>query len=939
MFQRMGVPLCFVLMVGMALSSVGVAADVTPQVYVDFEGALAGTVYTLGGRELDTTGTFAAHNGTELVSDGMGSLTDADGAAQESFEFDASAFNNNGTAFTGTPFVVEAIFTPTTESDNMAPIIDIGGQCFIRFHDGLSAGSWNGSTDVSDNNIDNLPASGQTHHYAIVYDGADIIDYYMDGVSIFQSDNGSPQSITALISWGNIRHPSVDGGRQLRGMYDSVAFSTFTGTFDPEADFILPGGVVSPYLAYEPEPADGETDVFRDSVLTWMPGEAAVTHDVYFGTVFEDVNDADRTDPRGVLVSQDQAGTSFEPEGHLEFGQTYYWRVDEVNGPADYTVFKGDVWSFTAEPLARAVQNVIATSNTTSDADKGPEKVVDGSGLDEAGQHANDPDTMWVGGVVEGQTPYIQFEFDRLYKLHEMRVWNYNMQFESFLGYGIEEATVEYSENGANWTSLGDVVLNQGSGDPTYTYNTTIPLEGVAAKYVRLVIDSSYISDQFHGLSEVRFMCIPAHAGEPEPVDGASDVAVDATLSWRPGREAASHEVYLGTDPEAVTLAGTTVQRSYTPGALDLDATYYWQVVEVNEAEAIPAWAGDLWSFTTQEYIVVDDFESYIDDPDAGDVIWEIWVDGWVEEGGDPDNGGSIVGNATSPFAERTIVRSGFQSMPIFFENASASAISEVDLVFTPAQDWSANGIQSLTLWFYGAEGNTGRLYAKVNGSKVLYDGLAVDLVRPSWQMWSIDLSSLGDLSSVTTLSIGVEGTGSGVVYIDDIRLYPEVLGEISPDITGPGDTVLGVPNDSDWPTAEYPDLAIDDDVTTKFLHFKGDTEPTGIQITPLAGPTVVTEVTFTTANDAAQRDPVTFELYGSNTSIDGPYTLIASGDIVDFAGTAEWARNAKAETPITFDNTVAYTHYQVLFPTVRDPGSADSMQIGELELIGVLAQ
>ena len=132
--------------------------------------------------------------------------------------------------------------------------------------------------------------------------------------------------------------------------------------------------------------------------------------------------------------------------------------------------------------------------------------------------------------------------------------------------------------------------------------------------------------------------------------------------------------------------------------------------------------------------------------------------------------------------------------------------------------------------------------------------------------------------------------------------------------------------------------MAIDDDTATKFLHFKGEVEPTGLQVTPLVGATIVTGLTFTTANDAAERDPTSFELYGSNDSIDGPYTLIASGDIVDFAGATAWDRYTKTTTPITFDNDVAYTHYQILFPTVRDAGSANSMQISEVELLGAVA-
>ncbi len=935
MSRKLICSICFVLLLDAISAGLASAAEVTPHIYVDFKGTLVGTNYTLGPREIDTTDTFAAHNGTELVTDGLGRLTDSDGASQESFEFDASVFNNNGTVFTGTPFVVEAIFTPRSVSDAMAPIIDIGGQCFIRFHDGLSAGSWNGSTEVVDNNIQNIPEVGETHHYAIVYGGANIIDYYMDGVAIFQSDNGSPQQITKLISWGNIRHSSVDGGRQLRGEYDSVAFSTFTGTFDPEADFILPGGLISPSLAFEPNPTDGAVDVTRDVVLSWMAGDTAVTHDVYFGTVFDDVNNADRNNPMGVLVSQAQTDTSFDVDSLLEFGQTYYWRVDEVNGPTDYTIFKGEVWSFTVEPFSYAIQNVMATSNTTSASDQGPDKVVDGSGLDEDDQHSTNPDTMWVGSPVAGEPPYIQFEFDRVYKLYEMLVWNYNLAFEMFLGFGIKDATVEYSENGTDWTVLGDVVLNQAPGNNRYTYGTVIPLEGVPAKYVRLNIVSSYLSTASHGLAEVRFMYIPAHAREPQPTDGAINVALDASLSWRPGREAASHDVYLSTDPEALALVGTTTQSSFTPEALDLDATYYWQVIEINEAEVVSEWVGDVWTFSTQEYIEIDGFETYDDDIEAGTTIWQTWIDGLD----DPSNGGGVVGYGQSPFAEQAIVWTEGQAMPFFYNNSSDSAISEADRTFDTAQDWTANGIKSLTLWFHGAEGNTGRLFVKINNTKVSYDGWAANIVRPMWQLWSIDLSSAGNVDNVTTLTIGVESAGSGVVYIDDIRLYPEVLDDVNPDITGPGDVVLGVPNDADWPAAETPDLVIDDNTATKFLHFKGATEPTGIQITPLVGATVVTEVAFISANDTPERDPASFELYGSNVSIDGPYTLIASGGIVDFTGAQAWPRLTRTETVMTFENAVAYTHYQVLFPTVRNPGSADSMQIAEVELIGIATQ
>ncbi len=941
---------CSVLLSVVAAGVAG-AADVTPVIFVDFEGALAGTAYTFGPREIDTTGTFAAHNGTEIVSGGLGILTDADGAGQESFEFDASAFNGNGSSFAGTSFVVEAVFTATDPSGAMAPIMDLGGQCFIRFHDGLSAGSWNGATEVANNNIEPIPNAGETHHYAIVYHGADIIDYYKDGVQIFQSDNGSPQDITTLISWGNIRHSSVDGGRQLMGEYEAVAFSTFAGTFDPAEDFILPEGPVARALAYAPNPADEATDVLRDTALSWMPGEFAVTHDVYLGTVWDDVNDADRSDPMGLLLSQGQAETAYHPAGVFEFGQTYYWRIDEVNGAPDNTIFKGEVWSFTVEPLAYPIANVLATSNGASDAGAGPENTINGSGLNESDQHSTVSSDMWLATAPADDSLWIQYEFDRIYKLNELRVWNYNVQFEVILGFGLKDVTVDYSLDGLDWTTLGDAELAQGTGAATYAYNTAVDLGGVAAKYVRLTVNSGYgIMGQF-GLSEVQFMFIPAFAREPEPADGAVDVDVETALTWRAGREAASHDVYLGTDPGNLTLATVADQASFVPSDLVFGNVYYWKVDEVNEAAAPALWEGDLWTFTTAEYAMIDDIESYTDDIDAGETVFQTWIDGWTNETG------SVVGYADAPFAEKAVVQSGLQSMPVTYDNTAAPFYSEISRTWDAPQDWTGNGANTLRLYFQGTETNTAdTLYLVVEDSAgnvaVATHSNPDALTVAAWQAWTVPYSELAgvNMARVETMVIGVGSRsnptagGSGMLFIDDIGYGTPLAYHVASDVTGPGDAVQGVPNDGDWPGAETPDLAIDNDTGTKFLHFKGDFDPdagpSGIQVTPAVGATIVTGVTFTTANDVPGRDPIAFELYGSNEGIDGPYTLIAGGDIVDFAQEAEWPRFTMNATPISFENGDAYTSYQLLFPAIRGPvgGSVNSMQIAEVELIGVIA-
>ena len=696
---------------------------------------------------------------------------------------------------------------------------------------------------------------------------------------------------------------------------------------------VLPLTVVK---ATNPIPATGSDDITRDVILGWKPGASAATHHVYFGTDWADVNDAT------VPTAQDVDVNSFDPGG-LDFGQTYYWRIDEVNGAPDFAVFKGDVWSFTTEPFAYPIENILIATNATSTATEGIENIVNGSGLDEADQHSTKSTDMWLGSPADGDPIWIQFEFDRVYKLHELWVWNYNVEFELVLGFGVKEVTIEYSADRVDWTVLGNTELAQGTAKADYVHSTTVDFGGVAAKYVRLTVNSGWGELPQYGLSEVRFYYIPAFAREPEPGDGATNVNVDATLTWRPGREAASHEVYLSTNPEALAPAATVSQAEFVPD-LVFGNVYYWKV-DADDGDVV--WEGDLWSFTTAEYATIDDIESYTDDIDAGQAVFQTWIDGWT------NNTGSLVGYAQSPFAEKTVVHGGRQAMPLEYDNAEAPFYSEASRTWDAPQDWAGNDARTLRLYFYGAETNAAdTLYVAVEDSTgavaVVTHPNPEALTVAAWQAWTIPYSELAgvNMARVKTMYIGVGNRnaptagGSGLIFLDDIGFGTPLAYHVPADVTGLGDVVQGVPNDGDWPAAETPDLAIDDNVATKFLHFKGAGEPTGIRVAPAVGPTVVAGLTLTTANDTPGRDPITFELYGSNDGIDGPYTLIAAGEIADFAAEAEWPRFTANATPITFDNDVAYTSYQLLFPDIRGPigGSVNSMQIAEIELIGVVA-
>jgi len=568
---------------------------------------------------------------------------------------------------------------------------------------------------------------------------------YING-ELWHSGTGMTNTMEGVTKFTIGTKPSLAEG-WYQGMIDDFRLYDHALTLE-EIQLAMTGRGPGLELASDPVPENEATDIPRDVVLSWGAGEYAATHDVYFGASFDDVNAASRSNPMGLLASQAQAATSYDPPGRLDFGTTYYWRVDEVNAAPDNTIFKGEVWSFTTEPFAYPIANVVATSNGTSDATAGPQNTVNGSGLDAADQHSTVSSDMWL--ALPGAEPlWIQFEFDRVYKLHEMLVWNSNSQFELILGFGIKGVTVDYSENGTDWTVLGDFEFARATAKPTYTANTTVDLGGIPARFVRLNVNGGWGTMGQYGLSEVRFLYVPAQAREPQPDDGAVDVEVGTALAWRSGREAVSHQVLLGTDPDALTLAGTVDVATFAP-ALEFGSTYYWQVDEVNEADAVTTWAGDLWSFSTQEYALIDGFETYNDDVDAKTTIFDTWLDGWVNETG------STVGYLNAPFAEKTIIRTGTQSMPLAYDNSVSPFYSEAWREFETAQDWSGNGADTLVLY---VRGNAPGFVEAADGA-IIMNGIGTDI-------WNN-----GDQFRYAYKSLS--GNGSMTVRVDSIALSNE---------------------------------------------------------------------------------------------------------------------------------------------------------------------
>jgi len=300
--------------------------------------------------------------------------------------------------------------------------------------------------------------------------------------------------------------------------------------------------------------------------------------------------------------------------------------------------------------------------------------------------------------------------------------------------------------------------------------------------------------DEFDGLNTYKgavwTFATPGAVGNPQPANGAADVAMATVLSWTPAANAASHQIYLGLDKDAVRSADTSSpeykgsrtlgEENIDSGLLQADATYYWRVDAVSNGTPLK---GPLWSFTVGAHLLIDDFEGYTDDDAAGQAIWQTWIDGF----GMADNGAQV-GYLMPPYAEQRVVHGGAQSMPLLYTNEAGVTNSEAALPLTALRDWTQAGVAEMSLWFRGGSDNSAEpLYVAISNSAdspaIMANEDPSASTSRSWTQWRIPLQGFADqginLTNVDKLAIGLgsrsgmaSAGGSGTMYIDDIRLY-----------------------------------------------------------------------------------------------------------------------------------------------------------------------
>ncbi|MBA7636796.1 hypothetical protein ES703_44424 [subsurface metagenome] len=482
---------------------------------------------------------------------------------------------------------------------------------------------------------------------------------------------------------------------------------------DAEPDSPWKGSIwsfsVRPKTAWHPAPADGARFVEPDTGLTWDTGVGAALHYVYFGDNFQDVNSAED----GVPV----IGTTYDP-GPLDMGKTYYWRVDSSDDP---TVHRGKVWSFTTTTPGGGL---IGEYFNTMDLSGRPvltriDPLVDV----DYGIGSPEPNAVNEDGFSVRWRGEVQAAFSEVYTFYTRtndgsRLW-------------IDEQLIV-----DKWAWVNRVVDTRGE-----------PIELVAGE--RYSIRMEWFNEDgdaeahllWESASEPKAiipsaaLSLPVRAGGPSPSNGATGVKMMPILKWSPGVDAASHDVYFGTDADAV---GSAIKaspeykgskepgsESYEPGKLTWHTAYYWRVDEVNNVNPDSPWIGKVWSFTTADFLAVDDFEAYNDlnpdDPESNR-IFNVWIDGYAQ----PTNG-SLVGYDTAPFTEQTIVHGGSQSMPFFYDNTAGVTNSEAELTLSYPRDWTEEGVSQLSLWFRGylpsvgsfAEGPVGTYTMTASGTNI----------------------------------------------------------------------------------------------------------------------------------------------------------------------------------------------------------------------------
>jgi hypothetical protein len=479
--------------------------------------------------------------------------------------------------------------------------------------------------------------------------------------------------------------------------------------------------------AYSPSPSDGEIDVARNATLSWRKGMYAATHDVYFGIDFNAVNEATIDRPHGVLVSTGTADLTYNPGLLFDYGQTYYWRVDEVNAPDNPGLYRGDVWKFT-------ILNFILIDSFETYTDTQPYRVFD-AWTDGWGTAAN-------GAIVGYSEPdwtknqhYVETLLSHSGK--QCMPYSYNNDGK------YSEATLKMADALKDWTQAGvDALSFWYRGYAAYVGGFQSLPDGVY-EVTGAGADIWAGADEFHfAYKEVPSgnVTIIAKVESLDPLNKDTKAGVMVRDSLDAG--AANAALLLTPD----TTKGLRYQVRSSASAATVR----------NDADMDPNAMAPYWlKLTRTSGGLIRAYRS------SDGVTWTQFALKTV-----PMTMPIYVGLAMTSHVASTPATGRFSN--VSFPDTTNATVA--------TQPWTDVDVGIIT-------NDPEQMYVVVNDTAVVYSDSSTATVGDTWMEWSIPLSTFQDkgidLTNVTSFGIGVgakgettRAGGNGRLYIDDIRLY-----------------------------------------------------------------------------------------------------------------------------------------------------------------------
>jgi hypothetical protein len=476
--------------------------------------------------------------------------------------------------------------------------------------------------------------------------------------------------------------------------------------------------------AANPQPSDGQTNIIQHPILYWTAGTYTETHDVYFGTSYNDVNDAtcDSNEYKGNQTIDNWDTNNYSPNG-LNLSTVYYWRIDERSGDL---IAKGNVWRFTVVLLGKAFSP-----------------------------------SPW-----NGQTNVIPHQILRWY------AGPYTQSHDVYLGTNFNEV------NNATHSSS----VYKGNQNITYWDVYSYPPAGFVSNttyYWRI--------DELAGSITTKgdiwkFTVAPlVQATNPWPSDGQISINLHAILIWTGSTYADFYDVYFGTsytDVNGATQDSSEYRgnqnvtywdtNNIAPAGLDLNTDYYWRIDEV----AGSLTKGKVWKFTTRNAIDPNLMHWWTFNDGAGNVAYDsagrsngtilggtTWTAGHIN--------GAISFNGSSNYVD-------CGSVPSNYDNITVSAWMKTSASGVVV----SNRYNSLGYGTWYTLSSTG---IELGGNHIVYTKNGTN--HSIYIDGSLDQSftSNADISWVNPLYIGRRGNNSSSSLffngvIDDVRIYNRAL-------------------------------------------------------------------------------------------------------------------------------------------------------------------